>query len=366
MRALIVDDEPLSVKRLGKLLGESGKVESCVTFLNPLEALEFVKTNRVDIAFLDISMPGMGGMTLSKRLSELDEEIGVVFVTSYDEYAVQAFDLSALDYLLKPVTGERLSRTLERFQKRRGGSSAETPVSVFMFNGFKIFGPSPNKEPLKLRSPKTEELFAFLLYKGAVSREEIIETLWSGLDTDKAGKNLNSTLYYIRKALADYKLEHCIEADRSEVRIAESGMYCDLYEFRRLLKEMRLHPEKPGLLERAEALYTGEFLKGRAYDWAGEETRKLEQDYIELLEASAQWSAKQHDRQKSVRYFDELLTLDPLREDIAHKLICLYIELGRKHEAIRQYRILEDSLRRELGTMPDRRLLEMITNMTLQ
>jgi two-component system LytT family response regulator len=114
LRAIIVDDEELSLNRLNRLLSESSEIDIINTFLNPLEAYEFVKENPIHIAFLDISMPEMDGMRLSSLLFNLDVFIDVIFVTAYDDYAVQAFDMSALDYLMKPVTAQRIAQTLDK------------------------------------------------------------------------------------------------------------------------------------------------------------------------------------------------------------------------------------------------------------
>ncbi|WP_127583206.1 response regulator transcription factor [Paenibacillus koleovorans] len=125
-RAIIVDDEELLVKWLEKVLVASKEIEICRTFLGPLQAYDYVKENRIDIAFLDISMPEINGMRLSSLLHELDDSIKVVFVTAFDDYAVRAFELNALDYLLKPVTAERMAVTLEKLRKthRNGGDAA--------------------------------------------------------------------------------------------------------------------------------------------------------------------------------------------------------------------------------------------------
>ncbi|MDD9269542.1 response regulator [Paenibacillus sp. GCM10023248] len=365
LRAIIVDDEELSVKRMKKILSENGDIEICQTFLNPLEAYEFVKANTIHIAFLDISMPEINGMKLSSLLLQLDESIDVVFVTGYDNYAVQAFDMSALDYLLKPVTTERLSKTLDKIRKKHRGAASGSSIEVLLFNGLKIYRRDQNKEPLKLRSPKTEELFTFLVCKGTVSREEIIDTLWSDLEPEKAWKNLNSTLYYIRKAISENKMGNFIIAGKNEIRIEESGIYCDLYEFERLLRQIRVSSENSAdLLEQAETLYTGPFLKGKAYEWASEKTRRLEQNYIELLEAAARFHMKRNEPQRSLHYFCEILKLDLIREDINHEVIRLYAAMGRKNEAFRQYRKLEEMLLQELGTKPDPRIRDFIVSLT--
>lgn len=130
LRAIIVDDEELSVKRLKNLLAESGGIEICRTFLDPLEAYDYVRAHPIQLAFLDISMPEINGMRLSRLLLELDDSINIVFVTGHDNYAVQAFDISALDYLMKPVTGQRLSMTLDKIGKIHRSAAASSSMEV--------------------------------------------------------------------------------------------------------------------------------------------------------------------------------------------------------------------------------------------
>jgi DNA-binding NarL/FixJ family response regulator len=125
LQAIIVDDEKLSVKRLRSILSESGELEICRTFLNPLEAYEFAKAHPIHVAFLDISMPEINGMKLSSLLLELHPSMDIVFVTGHDDYAVQAFDISALDYLMKPVTGQRVSKTMDKIRKKHRPAAEE-------------------------------------------------------------------------------------------------------------------------------------------------------------------------------------------------------------------------------------------------
>lgn len=362
MRAMIVDDEELSVKRLNKLLAASGEVEVGGTFFNPLEAYEFVKEgNRIDVAFLDIFMPEINGLKLSDLLHELDCSIDIVFVTGYDNYAVQAFDLSALDYIMKPVTPERLNKTLDKLASKQRNKPTGSSIMVRLFNGFKLFRRDGAQQPLKLRSPKTEELFAFLIYKKAASREEIMDKLWNGLEPDRAAKNLNSTLYYIRNALKASGSEHILQASKNEIWIEENSIYCDLYEFEQLLKQIKLASDpNEHLFEQAEALYVGGLLQGKSYEWADERSRQLERSYIEVLEIAARAHLKRGQLQKSLHYFGEILKWDAIREDVYSEMIRLYMELGRKNEALRQYRLLEEVLQRELGTKPETRIRDLV------
>jgi two-component system LytT family response regulator len=118
MRAIIVDDEPLAREELERLLLETGEFTIVGRCANAVEALKSIREELPDVLFLDVQMPGVSGLEL---LGMIDEEAtpAAVFVTAYDEFAVDAFEKSAIDYLLKPVEKGRLAKTVERLRERR-------------------------------------------------------------------------------------------------------------------------------------------------------------------------------------------------------------------------------------------------------
>jgi two-component system, LytTR family, response regulator len=125
MRALIVDDERLARKELIKLLEEHPSIEVIGEATNADEANQMINELNPDLLFLDIQMPGKTGFQL---LEELDAVPLVVFTTAYDEFALKAFEVSALDYLLKPIQAERLSETISKIaEKERTKVAAAHP-----------------------------------------------------------------------------------------------------------------------------------------------------------------------------------------------------------------------------------------------
>lgn len=115
MKALIVDDERLARKELMKLLEEHPSIEIVGEAMNAEEAIQMVNDLNPDLLFLDIQMPGKTGFQL---LEELDAVPFVVFTTAYDEFALKAFEVNALDYLLKPIQAERLSETIAKILEK--------------------------------------------------------------------------------------------------------------------------------------------------------------------------------------------------------------------------------------------------------
>ncbi|MFB9278574.1 response regulator [Cohnella cellulosilytica] len=364
LRIIVVDDEELAAMRLMRILSERNEPSEAVMFLDPLEAYEYAKAHPVDVAFLDISMPDVNGMQLSKLLTDIQEKIKIVFVTGYDAYAVRAFELNVLDYIMKPITAERLDVTMKRLGTSHSESAAVKPsLEIFLFNGMTVSlrTAADTREAVKLRSPKTEELFALLVCKRSVHREEIVDTLWDGLVPDKAWKNLNSTLYYVRKAINAAEQRCEISVTGNEIRIDSDTLYCDLYEFERILKEIRRDPERhTPLFKRAESLYTGPLLRGKAYEWAGEYALSLERQYTELLEIQARHYRQRGQLLQALNCYEEILKLDAIREDVHGEMILVFLELGRKNDALRQYRQLETMLRAELGMEPDAKIKELL------
>ncbi|WP_198262823.1 LytR/AlgR family response regulator transcription factor [sulfur-oxidizing endosymbiont of Gigantopelta aegis] len=117
MKILIVDDEPLARERLSLLLTEIDSDYQLLMASNGLEAIEQVNQQEPDIVLMDIRMPGMGGLEATQHLMSLDKPPAVVFTTAYDEYALQAFESQAIDYLLKPIRKERLEKALGNCSK---------------------------------------------------------------------------------------------------------------------------------------------------------------------------------------------------------------------------------------------------------
>jgi len=125
LRAIVVDDEQLARQELCFLLQQLGGVDVVAQAGNGVEALNVIEEYQPDLVMLDVQMPGLTGFEVARRVVDAGLEIQVVFVTAFDQYAIDAFEVNAVDYLLKPVEPSRLGTAVERVRKRL---AAERPA----------------------------------------------------------------------------------------------------------------------------------------------------------------------------------------------------------------------------------------------
>jgi DNA-binding LytR/AlgR family response regulator len=128
IRCIIIDDEELARKLLETYAGKVEHLEYKASFENPLEALSFLKKNDIDLIFLDIQMPELKGTDFAELI--LKSNTRIIFTTAYSEYALEGFELNALDYLLKPITFERFLKAISKFENKLMPSKDTTGITV--------------------------------------------------------------------------------------------------------------------------------------------------------------------------------------------------------------------------------------------
>lgn len=129
LRALIVDDEPLAIERLQIICAKIPELQVVGTASDGAAALRLIEALTPDLVLLDMTMPELDGLAVARALADDAHPPAIIFVTAHEHFAVEAFDLDAVDYVLKPVTAERLSRAVDRAIARRtthGGARAES------------------------------------------------------------------------------------------------------------------------------------------------------------------------------------------------------------------------------------------------
>ncbi|MBQ3888521.1 MAG: response regulator [Clostridia bacterium] len=230
MRILAVDDEVLALADFEDTCREAGIRDEIVTFSNPLDALGYAATNRVDIAFLDIEMPVIKGIELAKRLKGINRNIRVIFATGYSNYALEAFGVDAVDYVMKPYDAAAIRRAYDKAMLVRDVQAADR-VFVKTFGYFDVF---VDGKSVSFSSAKSKELLALLVDRngGVVSTEQAISVLWSDRDYDETVQSLfRKVLKTLRTTLEEAGISNILVDNRNQRSVDKSRFSCDYYDF---------------------------------------------------------------------------------------------------------------------------------------
>ena len=249
MIAIAVDDEILMLGALVAAIEASPDIKEVSKFSACEEALEFVKNNSVDIAFLDINMRGMGGLALAEKIIATRPDCKIVFCTGYEEYAIPAFKLHASGYLMKPITAEDVQREIDNI---KGIRKSEKPLTVKCFGNFEVY---VKKEKLIFKRLKTKELFAFLIDRNGagMTAKQICAVLFpDDTDDNKNAAYLRQLVMDLKNTLRSVGAENVLRHETPCYRIDTNLIQCDYISY----------------LETGSPEFHGEYMT--QYSWAEE------------------------------------------------------------------------------------------------
>lgn len=130
MKAIIVEDEPLAMEELQYIIQKHSRIDVVETFDDGLDAFKYLQTQQVDVVFLDINVPSIDGMLLAHNIYQFAVKPHIVFTTAHKDFAAEAFEIEAFDYILKPFNEQRIKGVLNKLEAQSGAVSANTATAV--------------------------------------------------------------------------------------------------------------------------------------------------------------------------------------------------------------------------------------------
>lgn len=360
INAVLVDDEKPALRELEFLLKRYPEISVTGMYKDPFEAIDKIGLVKPDVVFLDINMPKLKGTDAASRILDVSPDTDIVFVTAYDHYAVEAFELHALDYILKPVQLERFEKTIDRIIKKKPyiKESVSRKLKIKCLGRFCIGW--ENGEPIKWRTEKTRELFAFLLANTGrgIAKEELIDTLWGEDDPDKAIKQLYNGIYYIRKTLVAYGIDRDLICIDNSYNLKLGPADYDVNRFNELYKDIGAKGIES--LREMEALYDGDYLEGEAYLWAEFERERISKQYEKCVARLSEYYIKEKQYDQAEELLIKAFNKNPYDENITVQILSLYQATNNQISAARHFNTYSKLLEQELGIMPDKRIKELI------
>lgn len=240
-RVILVEDELFALNYMVKMLKEFKELTIVAAFSSPEEVLYSIDSLKADVAFLDIEMPQMNGIELARRLAEKQNNLQIVFTTAYSKYAVDAFGVEAMDYLLKPVNKEDIMRVIKRLNKMKPEYPIQKSIrsailktesvktcQIRCFGCFEI--KNEENQIIKWPTKKAEEVFAyFLIHRGSyINKWELMDKFWPDMEEERGLHNLYNTIYRIKQVLKKLTASANIEKINDGYVLKSEGISTDL------------------------------------------------------------------------------------------------------------------------------------------
>lgn len=371
MRAIVVDDEPLIAEHIERLLAEAGiEVAGCCS--NPWEALELIKLLRPDVLFLDIEMPEMSGLEIAEKVNADNLDAEVVFITAFNQYAIDAFRVNALDYLLKPLMEEDLHRVLEKVRKRRNqrvpvaGKRGDRSVSVSFFGSFSVYvGDDP--EPIRWVTSRCAELLAYMLLQQGekeATKWQLFDALWNDKSMEKADINLRSTVSRVNKTLRDMQTGMALVSVRNGYRLTlpDDVIIADVVRLERfVLNSVEISPENLHDVEQLIYSCNHPFLQEFSGGWC-EFYRNRYREYLLYLGGKllSYYESRETESIKVIQLVDLLINYDPFNDSLRAAAMSSYYRIEGLKRAAVYYEAYAAMLKAELGAEPGAELADLL------
>lgn len=362
LRAFVVDDEQITANLIGRYLGETGKVQVDRVLYNPADVVNEVERLKPDVVFLDIEMPVITGLELAEKITAMANQTEVVFITAHSSYALEAFKVNALDYVLKPIDPQELERVIQKIINRHPPAAGNKVLHINALGGLTVI--LEGQEPIKWSTAKCEELFAYMIFKkdsAIVSKWKLIDVLWPEKDEQKSEVNLRSTISRLNKTLREYGINGRMISYNNRYRLEIENIEVDAFSLEKISEDwLRKGPENAIQLNEFYRLYPGHLFADQDYEWA----EWLQSYYLRLFVNLGKELVKtrieaREDMHVTYQMFEYIVELDPYNEDLREMAIeILYRTEGKK--AVSDYYLeFERQLVSQIGVKPRQSLNEL-------
>lgn len=359
LRVILVDDEALALYHMEKLLEKIDGVVIVGKFENPYQGVEASLRERPDVIFLDIDMPELNGIEIAERIQSSYPEVMIVFVTAYDEYAVKAFEINAIDYVVKPVQRKRLAETVRRLMKRVDSQTAHSDSSgmICCFQTLQFKRSMWDSEFIDVhwRTSKARELFSFLIQHRhrPVRKDILLELLWPEFDEKKGYAQLYAAIYQIRKTLDSINMNITISSLDHSYMLELNEVKLDVDEWENGMAEIAFGlDENVSKYQNLMALYRGDYLSEEGYLWAESERERLRILWLHYINMMTDYFIINKKYTDAILLYRRVQVLHPYVDRSYFMLMKLYDLLGDHHSVEQQYNNLQKMLKDEYDMKP--------------
>lgn len=357
MNIVIIDDEKLAIDVLSIMIKKLTQFPITIkgTFTNAMDAFALFEKESIDVVFLDMEMIDVHGLHIAERLLAKYPSLQIIFVTAHTEFAVDAFDIEATGYLLKPVRENRLVRALTKVQQMVT-SRQESPADkktinmhAYVLGSFRLV--DVQNEIVKWRTRKVQELFLYLWFHRSkpLLNPAILEELWPDIEVEKASSNLHTAIYQLRKLLKENGYENPVLLVNNHYQL-NVPIDSDYVVLTQLLNQDQQDEQS---IQQILNYYEGDFLAEEEYHWAIQMQLSLKRSVLHSLEMYVT-NTNGISSLLKLNCLQKMLALDEFNEQYMFLLMQFLIEHNKKQDCLKCYEMIQQKLQQELGVpMPE-------------
>lgn len=358
MRTIIIEDDNLMLEAAKVIIGENKYFNIVGSFLDANEALQRLKELSPEIVFLDVEMPSLSGIEVSKKLKEFNSNIQIVFVTAHEKYALDAFKVSAIDYMLKPITKDSVNETVKKLLKFKDGirflEKEKNRNKICTLGDFKVYGNNEN-EIIKWPTAKVEELFArFIVARGnSLDRWYLSELFWPEASPEKALHSLHNSIYRLKQTLKINRIENIVSYEKGCYKIDLNHFECDLWECEDfIMLNLELNDDNIEKFEKINKIYKGSLFRNKDYVWSIDIKEELDKFFLNIGKNISEYFYNKEEYYKSEEVLRKLLKDNPLDEDLTDLAMKNDFKFENKMGIINTFNGLKNYLKKELNVSP--------------
>lgn len=357
MRAIMIDDEPILLSYQKSIIDSVEGFNVVGIYTNASEALKEMTKTKPEVIFLDIELMGANGIDVANKIAEKHPEINIVFITSYSQYAVDAFEVNAIDYILKPLNKERVIKTYNRFQLKKDVTMpTHIGKQIQAFSSLTFLDSEQNKVSTKWRTSKAKELFLLLLQhrEKPINKGMILNLLWPEGTGEKVHNQMYTAVYQVRNMLNSLNFGIQISSKEDYYILHLNNVKLDVEEWEKMLESYKeVTSENLHAYQKVMSLYKGEYLEDSPHTWLEAERERLRALWYFHMRKIVDYFIEKGIYEEAIQTLKTVQYRYPYAEDSYFLLMKLYDTVSDRVQVENQYTKLKLMLDDQLGVTPD-------------
>lgn len=359
MKALLIIDQPIISNQLVDQLKTFDFVEIVGQHSNPYEGLAHAKSTRLDVVFLNIEMSLLNGFSIAEYLKSQNPNIAIVFVTQHLQYAVQAFEINAIDYLTLPVERNRLQKTINRIYPSTYHKKNKSNHIVICCFGTLMFKTKGDNRSINIqwRTRKSEELFAYLLFNHGknIRIDYLVDLLWPHTCWERGISQLYSAIYQIRKTLKELDINIKIENSNQSYILHINDVELDVEKWEQAINQLppikdRTIPEHIQTIHQ----YKGDIFHESDYIWSKKEQNRLRDTWLYHVRQVTNYLFEKGQYIQMINIFHHVQEIHPFDAYSYEMLMKLYAYMNNYNAVVMQYDALKNMLKQQFDIQPSK------------